>query len=147
MKLRIKSLFLSLFLFSGMALFAQQNVSDKDLDTFYEIYQVIMMESQQTQMAVLSFIDQEGMEPARFVEIEAIMNGQPSTGAQPTAAELTKYNAILAEIQTLQAKYEAEILKAIQDRSWTELKFQEVGQAIDASEDLQKKLQQKMNAM
>lgn len=145
MKLRIKSLFLSLFLFSGMALFAQEKVSDKDLDTFIEVYQVMMLESQQSQMAIMGLIDKEGIEPARFAEINGSMNGAEVEGAKkPTEAEVAKYKNILAGMEGLQADFEAKIAKVLETKSWTEEKFQKIGEAIDSSQELQLKLQQKM---
>lgn len=145
MKLRIKSLFLSLFLFSGIALFAQETVSDKDLDTFIEVYQVMMVESQQAQMAILGLIEKEEIEPNRFAEINASMNGAAVEGAkEPTEAEKAKYNKILTGMESLQVEFETKISKLLEANSWTEEKFQKIGEAIDASEELQTKLQQKM---
>lgn len=145
MKLPImKNLFLSICLLAGATLFAQDNVSDADLDTFSEVYKVMMTENQQAQNSIFAMIEEEGLDMNRFGQIEAAVNEGEHEGEKPSAEELSKHKKIHENIAKIQTDFEVVIEKEIEKQGWTKEHYEKVANAISSDQELQQKLQEKM---
>lgn len=140
----MKNLLLSLCLLAGATLFAQDTVSDKDLDTFAEVYKVMLTENQKAQNSIFAMIEEEGIEMQRFVEIEAAVNNEQHEGAEPTAEELAKHKKIHENIEKIQADFDTEMVKEMKNHGWTMEQYEKVANIIGSDQELQAKLQQKM---
>ncbi|HLW15400.1 MAG TPA: DUF4168 domain-containing protein [Flavobacteriaceae bacterium] len=140
----MKKLFLSICLLAGVTMFAQDKVSDADLNAFSEVYKVMLAENQQAQNSIFAMIEEEGLDINRFSEIEAAVNNGTHEGEKPTEKELTIHKKIHQNIEKIQGDFEVTIEKEIKKQGWTKEQYEKVAGAISADQELQQKLQEKM---
>lgn len=140
----MKKLILSLCLLAGATLFAQDKVSDADLNAFTEVYKVMLVENQQAQNSIFAMIEEEGLDIERFSQIEAAVNGTEHEGAEPTSDELSKHKKVHENIEKIQVDFEVKIEKEIKNQGWTKEQYEKVANAISTDQELQQKLQEKM---
>lgn len=140
----MKKIFLSICLLAGATLFAQQTVSDADLNTFSEVYKVMLTENQKAQNSIFAMIEEEGLDIERFSQIEAAVRNNEHDGAEPTSNELTKHKKIHDNIAKIQKDFEVIVEKEIKKQGWSKDEYDVVASAITASQELQVKLQEIM---
>lgn len=140
----MKKLFLSICLLAGVTMFAQDKVSDAELDAFTEIYKVMLTENQQAQNSIFAMIEEEGLEINRFAEIEAAVNQNSTEGEKPSEKELAIHKKIHDNIAKIQSDFEVTIEKEIEKQGMTKEQYERVANAISTDQELQQKLQQKM---
>ena len=140
----MKKLFLSLCLLAGVTMFAQDKVSDAELDSFTEIYKVMLTENEKAQNSIFAMIEEEGLEINRFAEIEAAVNQNATEGEKPSEKELAIHKKIHDNIAKIQVDFEGTIEKEIEKQGMTKEQYERVANAISADQELQQKLQQKM---
>ncbi len=140
----IKKLLLSFCLIASVSLFAQDKVSDSDLDTFAEVYKAMLTENQQAQNSIFASIEEEGFDMERFSQVEASVNNQEHDGVEPTADELAKHKKIHQNIEKIQGDFEVKMESVIKTHGWTMEQYEKIANAISTDQELQGKLQQKM---
>ncbi len=140
----MKKLFLSICLLAGATMFAQDKVSDADLNAFSEVYKVMLTENQQAQNSIFAMIEEEGLGINRFSQIEAAVNNNAHEGEKPTEKELAIHKKIHQNIEKIQGDFEVTIEKEIKKQGWTKEQYEKVASAISADQELQQKLQEKM---
>lgn len=140
----MKKLFLSICLLAGATMFAQDKVSDADLNAFSEVYKVMLTENQQAQNSIFAMIEEEGLDINRFSQIEASVNNSAHEGEKPTEKELAIHKKIHQNIEKIQGDFEVTIEKEIKKQGWTKEQYEKVASAISADQELQQKLQEKM---
>lgn len=140
----MKKLFLTICLLAGVTMIAQDKVSDTELNSFTEIYKVMLIENQQAQNSIFAMIEEEGLDIERFAEIEAAVNDKAHEGAKPSTDELAKHKKIHENIAKIQTDFEVTIEKEIKKQGMTKEQYEKVANAISADQELQQKLQEKM---
>lgn len=140
----MKKLFLSICLLAGVTLFAQDKVSDADLNAFTEVYKVMLAENQQAQNSIFAMIEDEGLDVNRFAEIESAVNQNIHEGEKPSEKELAIHKKIHQNIEKIQSDFEVVIEKEIEKQGMTKEQYEKVANAISADQELQQKLQEKM---
>lgn len=136
----LKILGLSIFstlLFAGTS-FAQSDVSDKDLETFVEIYKDVQKENQEFQEGLVKMVEEEGMEVQRFQEIQA-MKANPEAQATIPKEELEKHDQLMQEIEKAQVEFQEKITGVIEEGGMSFEKYQEVFTELQANQTLQQK--------
>ncbi|HLS12473.1 MAG TPA: DUF4168 domain-containing protein [Flavobacteriaceae bacterium] len=140
----MKKLFLSICLLAGVTMFAQDKVSDAELNSFTEIYKVMLTENQKAQNSIFAMIEEEGLEINRFAEIEAAVNQNSTEGEKPSEKELAIHKKIHDNIAKIQTDFEATIEKEIEKQGMTKEQYERVANTISTDQELQQKLQEKM---
>lgn len=140
----MKKLFLTICLLAGVTMIAQDKVSDAELNSFTEIYKVMLIENQQAQNSIFAMIEEEGLDIERFAEIEAAVNDKAHEGTKPSTDELAKHKKIHENIAKIQTDFEVTIEKEIKKQGMTKEQYEKVANAISADQELQQKLQEKM---
>ena len=143
----LKSVKLNLFLFVAMlgtlgmsAQTASKDVSDQDLNKFADAYQAVQMENQKAQQEMMVIIQDNGLEVARFQEIQQAQT-DPNTKLDATEKELASHKAIIDNFQKMQPELESRMEEVINDTGLTMERYQEVAAAIQADRELQQELQ------
>ena len=116
----------------------ENKVSDKDLETFVEIYQEVENQNQQLQKSLVGIIEEEGMEINRFNEIyEASQN--PQAEVEISKEEEVQHQSIMQKIESKQSKFQEEVAKLIVQKGMTVEKYQMVFMQIQQDPVLQEK--------
>ncbi len=139
---KITSLFMMLII-SGIGVFAQagEEVTDKELKQFASAYQQVQNVDQQAQQDMVKAVEEEGLEVPRFTEIQQAQQN-PNQGSDVTNEEIKKYESASKEIEKIQDQAQKEMQEKIIDEELTVPRYQEIAAAIQASPELQQKLQE-----
>ena len=87
-------------------------------------------------------IQDEGLEPDRFVEINTIQqNPAADTENKVSEKELDNYNKAMKEVQTIQQGVQTEQVKAIEDEGLDVNRYVQIAKAVQQNPDLMKKVQ------
>lgn len=142
----LKSVKFNLFLFVtmlgtlGMSAQTATDVSDKDLNRFADAYQAVQMENQKAQQEMMTLIQDNGLEVARFQEIQKAQT-DPNTEVDATEAEMKSHQKIMGELQKMQPQLQTRMEGIIKDNGLTMQRYQEVAAAVQQDRELQQKLQ------
>ncbi|MUP46230.1 DUF4168 domain-containing protein [Gramella sp. BOM4] len=118
-------------------------VSDSELTEFAQVFQQIRMVNQEAQKEMIAVVEAEDFELQRFNEIhQAKMN--PQKEIETTDNEDKKYELVVAELQTIQPKYQEKIETVIANSDLSMERYQQVAMALRSDASLQKRLQEKM---
>ncbi len=121
------------------------DVNDAELEKFAEVFQQMRMVQQQAQQEMVEVVKDENIELKRFNEIhQASMN--PNAEIETTPEEDKKYKAVVAELQTLQPKFQKEMEEVIANSDMTMERYQQLAMALRTDADLQKRLQEMMQS-
>ncbi len=144
----LKSVKLNLFLFVAMVgtvgmsaqTSATTDVSEKELNKFADAYQAVQTENRNAQQEMMTLIQDNGLEVARFQEIQKAQ-ADPNTELDATEAELKSHQKIMGELQKMQPELQTRMEGIIQDNGLTMQRYQEVAAAVQADRELQQELQ------
>jgi hypothetical protein len=134
----------SIILISSMSAFAQtEEISDNELKQFVTAFQQIQVINQQTQEAMIKAVKEEGLEVERYNEIQASEN-DTSKVTEATAEEMEKYKSAKQKLEKLQIESQPKMQEKIIEAGLTIPRYQEIVNAIQASPELQQKVQEYM---
>lgn len=118
-------------------------VSDAELLKFAEVFQQMRMLNQQAQQEMIQAVEAEELELQRFNEIhQGKMDA--SKEVETSSTEDEKYEAVLAELQEIQPKYQEKMQSAIADSGLSMERYQQMAMALQSDAELQKRLQEMM---
>ena len=124
-------------------LMAQTDVSNEEIEEFAETFQKMRMINQQAQQELSSVISQEGMEVTRFNTIhQAQMD--PEKNVDLTKEEEKQYDAIIAELNSMQAEFRKEIDEMINEGGLSVERYEEIGNQLQNDAELQERLRQEL---
>ncbi|MFW6227254.1 MAG: DUF4168 domain-containing protein [Bacteroidota bacterium] len=141
---RITSLIM-LFSFISLSAFAQsgEEVTDQEIKQFAAAFQKVQEVDQQTQQKMIKAIQDEGIDVQRFNEIQQAQQ-DPNQEVDATSEEMNKYESVSKELEQIQGQAQQKMQEIITEEGLTIQRYQEVAAAIQASQELQQKLQEHM---
>ncbi len=141
----IKSIGLSLVvaLVSFANLNAQEaKVTDEQIDKFAKLYQVITSENMKAQQNMMSIIEEEGLTMERFNEIHSA-SIDPNSSVEASDSEKKKHKSALSKIEAINEDIQNMLEGKIKEAGMTVEEFQNLGQQIQSSPELNAKLMAK----
>ncbi|MHA6279952.1 DUF4168 domain-containing protein [Salinimicrobium sp. CAU 1759] len=141
---KMKMLGLLFFMMIGTStLMAQTNVSDQEIEKFAVTFQKMRMINQQAQQELSQVITEEGMEINRFNTIhQAQMD--PQKEVEMSKEEEKKYQAIIKELNSMQAEFRQEIEEMVKDGGLSFERYEEIGNQLQNDAELQERLREEL---
>ena len=139
---KIKVLFLLFGIFGMTSMFAQtenMKVTDAELEKFATAFQSVQMESQKAQQQMMGVIQEEGMDVARFSEIQKA-EANPNQEVEATEAEMKSYKTIMADIEKMQPMIEQKMEAHVTDAGLKVERYQAIASRLQSDQDLQNRL-------
>ncbi|MEX0998023.1 MAG: DUF4168 domain-containing protein [Flavobacteriaceae bacterium] len=125
--------------------FAQEKVSETELTNFANAYTEIQMVNEKAQSEMVKVIENSGMEIQTFnMMYQASQNPNAQMPAEVSDADNKKYDEVIVEIQKMQPVFQKEMETAIADNNLTVERYQQVVSILQTDQELQQKLQAKM---
>jgi hypothetical protein len=135
------SLVVALISFASMN--AQEaKVTDAQIDKFAELYQTITAENMKAQQNMMAIIEDEGLTMERFNEIHTA-SLDPNAKSDASDSEKKKHKSALTKIEETNEKVQNMLEAKIKEAGMTIEEFQELGQKIQSSPELNAKLMAK----
>ena len=144
MILRKMKLFSVLFIMMiSSTIVAQTDVTDKEVESFAVTFQKMRMINQEAQKELGEAISNQGMEIARFNTIhQAQMD--PKTEVELTADEEKKYDAIIKDLNEMQAEFRQEMEHMIKEGGLSIERYEEIGNQLQNDTALQERLREEL---
>ena len=134
---------LFLMMIGTSTLMAQSNVSDQEVEKFAVTFQKMRMINQEAQQELSKAISNEGMEITRFNAIhQAQMD--PEKEVEMTQEEEKKYQAVIKELNTMQAEFRQEIEEMIEEGGLSVKRYEEIGNQLQNDTELQERLREEL---
>lgn len=141
-KMKMFSLFIAMMIGTS-TLLAQTDVSDKEIEQFAVTFQQMRMINQKAQKELSEAITAEGMEINRFNTIhQAQMN--PEAQVEMTGEEEKKYEAVIEELNEMQAEFRQEIEDMIKEGGLSVERYEEIGNQLQNDTQLQQRLREEL---
>ncbi|PNW29137.1 DUF4168 domain-containing protein [Formosa algae] len=139
--LKISTLFVFLFVMGSTTVLAQeQDVSDKELQQFADAYTEVQMQNQKSQQEMIAVVEGEGLNIARFNEIQKAMM-DPNQESDATAAEIEKHGKVTSKFEEMQPEMEKNTIASIESTGISLQDFESLAAKIQQDESLQQRLQ------
>lgn len=121
---------------------AATDISETELQTFADALEGIQSVVQDAQTQMMKMVQQEGMELARFEEIQRSLQMPDSEISTPiTAEEETTLDNIEQQIRAMEPEVEQQQRAAIQQAGLTPLRYQQLSKGIQQDQALSQKVQ------
>jgi acetyl-CoA acetyltransferase len=134
---------LFLMIIGSSSLMAQTNVTDEEIGQFAVTFQKMRMINQEAQKQLSEAIAEEGMEVTRFNTIhQAQMD--PAAEIELTKEEEKKYEAIIKDLNEMQAEFRKEIEDMIKDGGLSVERYEQIGAQLQNDAELQKRLRDEL---
>lgn len=134
---------LFLMIIGSSSLMAQTNVSDEEIGQFAVTFQKMRMINQEAQKQLSEAIAEEGMEVTRFNTIhQAQMD--PAAEVELTKEEEKKYEAIIKDLNEMQAEFRKEIEDMIKDGGLSVERYEQIGNQLQNDAELQERLREEL---
>lgn len=141
-KMKMFSLLLALFIGSS-TLLAQNEVTNKEVEQFAVTFQKMRMINQEAQNQLSNIIVSEGMDLNRFNTIhQAQMD--PESEVELTEEETETYNAVIEELNKMQAQFRQEIEEMIVAGGLTVERYEQIGKQLQEDAALQERLRDEL---
>ena len=118
------------------------NVSDQELESFVKAAVKVENLQKESEGKMVKAIQDEGLEPNRFVEINTIQQN-PAADAENTVSEkeLDNYNNAMKEVQSIQQGVQTEQIKVIEQEGLDVNRYVQIAKAVQQDPGLMKKVQ------
>ncbi len=134
---------LFLMIIGSSSLMAQTNVTDEEIGQFAVTFQKMRMINQEAQKQLSEAIAEEGMEVTRFNTIhQAQMD--PAAEVKLTKEEEKKYEAIIKDLNEMQAEFRKEIGDMIKDGGLSVECYEQIGNQLQNDAELQERLREEL---
>ncbi len=132
-----------MFTICGMGVFAQaeEEVTDQEFKKFASAYQQVQRVDQQAQQNMIKAIKDEGLDVQRFNQLLQAQQ-DPNQEVDASNEEIKKYESASTELEKIQGQAQQEMQEKITEEGLTVPRYQEISAAIQASPELQEKLQE-----
>jgi len=139
---KITGLFMLLIIGSvGAFAQAEEKVSDGELKQFASAFQHVQNINQQAQQEMAKAVEGEGLGIQRFNEIQQARQ-DPAQEASATEEEIEMFNSAYKEIEEIQRGAQQKMQEKIVEEGLTIPRYQEIATSIQASPELQQKIQE-----
>ena len=118
------------------------NISDQELESFDKAAVKVEKLQKESEGQIVKAIQDEGLEPSRFVEINTIQQN-PAADTENTVSEkeLDNYNEAMKEVQSIQQGAQTEQIKVIEQEGLDVNRYVQIAKAVQQNPDLMKKVQ------
>ena len=118
------------------------NISDQELESFVKAAVKVEKIQKESEDQMVKAIQDEGLEPNRFVEINTIQqNPAADTDNAVSEKELDNYNKAMKEVQSIQQGVQTEQIKVIEQEGLDVNRYVQIAKAVQQDPDLMKKVQ------
>lgn len=118
------------------------SISDQELESFVKAAVKVEKIQKESEGEMVKAIQDEGLEPDRFVEINTIQqNPAADTENKVSEKELDNYNKAMKEVQSIQQGVQTEQVKAIEDEGLDVNRYVQIAKAVQQDPELMKKVQ------
>ena len=121
------------------------DVSDEEIEKFVDAVKAIQSINQGAQQEMSKKIQDEGMDPQRFQEIQRSQQSQQQN-ANATEKEMKQYQNIMKEMESVQAGLQEDMKNAIEDAGLTMQRYQQIANAAQSDTTLMKRVQRKIQS-
>ncbi|MFP4526417.1 MAG: DUF4168 domain-containing protein [Bacteroidales bacterium] len=119
-------------------------VSEEEIDKFAEAAQRVQTINQDVQQKMNEKVEDEGMDPDRFNEIQQSQQTQQEGENPASDEEMEQFRNIMEELQNVQSDAEGDMVEAIEKAGLTMERYQQIAEAAQRDPDLMQKLQEKL---
>lgn len=118
------------------------DISDQELESFVKAAVKVDELQKESEGKMVKAIQDTGLEPNRFVEINAIQQN-PAAGAENSVSEkeLDNYNKAMKEVQSIQQDVQTEQVKVIEQQGLDVGRYVQIAKAVQQDPGLMKKVQ------
>ncbi len=120
-------------------------VSDAEIEKFVDAVNAVQSVNQGAQQKMSKKIQDEGMDPQRFQEIQRAQQSQQQN-ANATDKEMQQYQNIMKEMESVQSGMQEEMKKAIEDAGLTMQRYQQIANAAQNDTALMQRIQTKIQS-
>lgn len=132
-------------LFVVTAAFSQDKVSDKELTNFANAFTDIQMVNQNAQTEMVKVIEDSGMQIETFnVLYQAAQSQTPAVPEGVSKEDTEKFEVVATKIEQLQPKFQKQMEEAIIENELSVERYQQMMAMLQTDEELQQKLQSKL---
>jgi FKBP-type peptidyl-prolyl cis-trans isomerase len=118
------------------------NISDQELESFVKAAVKVDELQKESEGEMVKAIQDEGLEPNRFVEINTIQqNPAADTENSVSEKELDNYNKAMKEVQSIQKGVQTEQVKVIEQEGLDVGRYVQIAKAVQQDPGLMKKVQ------
>lgn len=128
-----------ILLFSAITIAQNNNITDDELQKFADAYQQVRLVNQSSQQKMMKAVTDENITVKRFNLINQAEQN-PNKELEVTDDELTKYQAAMESVETIQEKVQTQLQSKIQDSGLTLERFQEIANKMKSDKALQQRL-------
>jgi len=121
------------------------DVSDAEIEKFVNAVNAIQSINQGAQQEMSKKIQDEGMNPRRFQEIQRAQQSQQQN-ANATDEEMKQYQNIMKEMEAVQSGLQEDMKKAIEDAGLTMQRYQQIANAAQNDTSLMQRIQTKIQS-
>lgn len=119
-------------------------VSEEEIDKFAEAARRVQTINQEIQQKMNEKVEDEGMDPERFNEIQRSQQTQQEGENPATDEEMEQFRTIMEELQNVQSDAEGDMVEAIEEAGLTMERYQQIAEAAQRDPELMQKLQEKL---
>ncbi|MGM0496573.1 MAG: DUF4168 domain-containing protein [Bacteroidota bacterium] len=121
------------------------DVSDEEIEKFVEAVNAVQSINQGAQEEMSKTIEDEGMDPRRFQEIQQSQQSQQQGDAQDVSdKEMQQYQSIMKEMESVQSGLQEDMKDAIEDVGLTMERYQQIANAAQNDTALMQRIQKKL---
>ena len=141
-KIKMFSL-LFLMMIGTSTLMAQTDVTDEEVEKFAVTFQKMRMINQEAQKELGEAITEQGMEITRFNTIHQA-ELDPEAEVELTKEEEKKYNAIIKDLNEMQAEFRKEIEDMIKEGGLSIERYEQIGNQLQNDAELQERVRDEL---
>lgn len=131
---------LTIMLLPLAAVYAQDDISDEELNKFADAVMAVQINNQQAQQQMIAIIQKEGLEIDRFVELQEAAEN-PEIDSKATKKEMEQFNTLIEKIDKIQPELEQRAEEGIKTAGLSTDRFQELAAIVQQDETLQQRFQ------
>ncbi len=116
-------------------------VSDQELESFVKAAVKVDELQKESETKMVKAIQDEGLEPNRFIEINTIQQNPSAAENEVSEKELDNYNKAMKEVQSIQHNVQTEQVKVIEQEGLDVNRYIQIAKAAQQDPGLMKKIQ------
>lgn len=143
--LETTSTFVMAMFFVSISALSQEKVSDQELTNFANAFTDIQVVNQNAQTEMVKVIEESGMQVETFnLLYQAAQSPTPVEPEGVSKEDTEKFEVVVAKIEQMQPKFQKQMEDAISENDLSVERYQQMMAMIQTDEELQQKLQSKL---
>ncbi|NCP58776.1 MAG: DUF4168 domain-containing protein [Flavobacteriales bacterium] len=136
----VKSIFV-LFLFATISSFAQEKISDTELNQFVASIKAVQDINQAAQKDMIALVEQSGFELVRFNELFEFSQNPSLPPTKATEEETKRFEGVITRMEVMQPVFQKQMEDAVTNLGITIERFEEIGNILEGDVELQERFQ------